>query len=135
MANTACVVGFRADFGVPKGINDGAPGALWPPVALDLGLIWLFGLHHSATARRWFKERWTRIVPPALERATYLCMTALATALLVTFWTSRDGAGASGGFTADVPSPTMAAGVIFVLAGGQGDVTLQPPSCFVARHG
>ncbi len=87
MANMAYIVGFLADFGVPKGINDGTPGALWPSVALNLGLIWLFGLHHSATARRWFKARWTRIVPPAFERATYLYMTALATALLVTFWT------------------------------------------------
>jgi protein-S-isoprenylcysteine O-methyltransferase Ste14 len=87
MANMAYIVGFLADFGVPKGINDGTPGALWPSVALNLGLIWLFGLHHSATARRWFKARWTQIVPPALERATYLYMTALATALLVTFWT------------------------------------------------
>lgn len=87
MANIAYFVGFLADFGVPKGINDGTPGALWPSGALNLGLIWLFGLHHSATARRWFKARWTRIVPPALERATYLYMTALATALLVTFWT------------------------------------------------
>ena len=87
MANIAYIVGFLADFGVPKGVNDGIPGPLWPSVALNLGLIWLFGLHHSATARRWFKAHLTRIVPPALERATYLYMTALATALLVIFWT------------------------------------------------
>lgn len=87
MANIAYIVGFLADFGVPKGINDGTPGAVWPSVAVNLGLIWLFGLHHSATARRWFKARWTRIVSPALERATYLYMTAGATALLVTLWT------------------------------------------------
>jgi protein-S-isoprenylcysteine O-methyltransferase Ste14 len=87
LANIVYIVGFLADFGVPKGVNGGTPGALWPSIALNLGLIWLFGLHHSATARRWFKARWTRIVPPALERATYLYMTAIATALLVIFWT------------------------------------------------
>jgi hypothetical protein len=87
MANIAYIVGFLAGFGVPKGVNDGTPGALLPSVALNLGLIWLFGLHHSATARRWFKARWTRLVPPSLERATYLYMTAIATALLVAFWT------------------------------------------------
>lgn len=86
MANIAYIVGFLANFAVPKGINDGTPGALWPSVATNLALIWLFGLHHSATARRWFKARWTRVVPPALERATYLYMTAIATALLVIFW-------------------------------------------------
>jgi len=71
---------------VPKGINDGVAGALWPSVAINLGLIWLFGLHHSATARRWFKARWTRTVPPSLERATYLYMTALATGALLILW-------------------------------------------------
>ena len=87
LVNIAYIVGFLADFGVPKGVDDGTHGPLWPSVATNLGLIWLFGLHHSATARRWFKTRWTRIVPPALERATYLYMTALATALLVILWT------------------------------------------------
>jgi methanethiol S-methyltransferase len=87
MANIAYIVGFLANFGVPKGVNDGTPGPLWPSGALNLGLICLFGLHHSATARRWFKARWTRIVPPVLERATYLYMTAIATTLLVVFWT------------------------------------------------
>ncbi len=86
LANIAYIVGFLADFGVPKGINDGTPGALWPSVVVNLGLIWLFGLHHSATARRLFKVRWTRFVPPSLERATYLYMTALATGALVIFW-------------------------------------------------
>lgn len=86
LANIAYIIGFLANFGVPKGINDGAPGALWPSIATNLGLIWLFGLHHSATARRSFKKRWTRIVPPSLERATYLYMTALGMAALVIFW-------------------------------------------------
>lgn len=86
LANIAYIVGFLAELGVPKGINDGTPGALWPSVVGNLGLIWLFGLHHSATARRWFKVRWTLVVPPSLERATYLCMTALATAGLVILW-------------------------------------------------
>lgn len=86
MANIAYIVGFLADFGVPKGINDGEVGPFWPSVAINLGLIWVFGLHHSTTARRWFKARWTRLVSPALERATYLYMTALATLALVIFW-------------------------------------------------
>lgn len=86
MATIAYLVGFLADVGVPKGVNGGAPGALWPSVAGNLGFIWLFGLRHSATARRRFKARWTRVAPPSLERATYLYMTALATAALVVLW-------------------------------------------------
>lgn len=86
LANIAYIVGFLADYIVPKGINDGTPGALWPSVAINLGLVWLFGLHHSATARRWFKRHWTRIVSPSIERATYLYMTAFATGVLIVFW-------------------------------------------------
>jgi hypothetical protein len=37
-ANIAYIVGFLADFGVPKGINGGTPGTLWPSVAVNLGL-------------------------------------------------------------------------------------------------
>ena len=82
----AYLVGFLAGIAVPKGINSGPAGDPWTAVAVDLGLIALFGLHHSATARRRFKAWWTRIVPPDLERATYLYMTVAATGLLVWFW-------------------------------------------------
>lgn len=86
LANIAYLIGFIADYGVPKGINDGTEGPLWLALAVNAALIGLFGLHHSFTARRRFKARWTRIVPPPMERATYLYMTAIATALLVVFW-------------------------------------------------
>lgn len=86
LINIAYLVGFLADYGVPKGINDGQTTWLPAAILIDLALIWGFGLHHSATARTWFKRRWTRVVPPALERAVYLYMTAAATALLVIFW-------------------------------------------------
>lgn len=86
LANIAYIVGFLADTFVPKGINDGVPGAARPSIAIDLGLVWLFGLHHSTTARRWFKRHWTRLVSPSIERATYLYMTAFATAVLAVFW-------------------------------------------------
>ena len=82
----AYFAGFFADFLVPKGINDGVPGALLPSIAVNLGLIWLFGLHHSTAARRWFKARLTRIVPQHMERATYLYTTTIFAVVLFTFW-------------------------------------------------
>lgn len=80
------LMGFLADFWVPKGISDGPQIALWPAVAIDAGLICLFGLHHSITARAAFKRWWTTIIPAPIERATYLYMTALMTGLLVHLW-------------------------------------------------
>ncbi len=80
------IMGFLADFGVPKGISDGAPATLWVAVPVDAGLVGLFGLHHSITARTSFKRWWTKIIPAPIERATYLMMTSVMTVVLVFFW-------------------------------------------------
>ena len=86
LASLVYLIGFFADFGVPKGISDGEPSAFWSAVVIDAGLVGLFGLHHSITARSSFKRWWTTIVPEPIERATYLYMTAIMMALLVTQW-------------------------------------------------
>lgn len=86
LASIAAVVAFLADLPFFKGVNAGDSGPIGPSIAANLGLIGLFGLHHSVMARRWFKARWTRLIPPALERATYLWMSAAAVALLILFW-------------------------------------------------
>ena len=85
-ANLLYVMGFIADLYVPKGINGGIQGDIWSAISIDVGLLWLFGLHHSITARTWFKKHWTKIIPPSIERATYLYMTAIMTGLLFLFW-------------------------------------------------
>jgi protein-S-isoprenylcysteine O-methyltransferase Ste14 len=55
-------------------------------LALDLALLVAFGLQHSVMARPKFKARWTRVVPVAAERATYLLATALALLPLLLLW-------------------------------------------------
>jgi len=84
--NLLYIMGFLAEIYVPKNITDGVQGNLWTAIFFDIGLLWLFGLHHSITARTWFKQIWTRVIPPPIERATYLYMTAIITAILVLFW-------------------------------------------------
>jgi protein-S-isoprenylcysteine O-methyltransferase Ste14 len=37
-------------------------------------------------ARRWFKSRWTRFVPPPIERATYVLFSSLALILMFLLW-------------------------------------------------
>ncbi|WP_339863360.1 hypothetical protein [Paremcibacter congregatus] len=86
MASLVYIMGFLADYGVPKGIGDGEIGSIMYAITVDAGLIFLFGLHHSITARTSFKRWWTRIIPPPIERATYLYMTTIMTVLLVVFW-------------------------------------------------
>ncbi|MFB0614220.1 methyltransferase family protein [Aurantiacibacter poecillastricola] len=87
LASLAYIVGFIADFGVPKAISDGERLPLWTAIAIDAVLISMFGLHHSITARSSFKRWWTNIVPASIERATYLYMTVINVGFLIYYWT------------------------------------------------
>lgn len=53
---------------------------------IDVALITLFGLQHSVMARPAFKERWTRIVPPAAERSVYVLAASIALMILFLGW-------------------------------------------------
>jgi protein-S-isoprenylcysteine O-methyltransferase Ste14 len=66
--------------------------SIWPPLspwlagAIDLGLIALFGLQHSVMARPAFKRWFTALVPPHLERATYVFASCPALLMVLLFW-------------------------------------------------
>lgn len=92
-------VGFFAGFGVPKGIDQGPRAAVPVAVVIDLLLLSLFAVQHTVMARPWFKRRWTRIVPEAAERASFVLAASLALALL--FWLWRP----IGGTVWKVPGP------------------------------
>jgi protein-S-isoprenylcysteine O-methyltransferase Ste14 len=84
---TGYAIGFFADAGVPKGIDQG-PRSPWPlAVAIDLLLLLLFAAQHTVMARPWFKRPWTRLVPGPAERATFVLCASLLLALL--FWQWR----------------------------------------------
>ena len=79
-------IGFSADLVVPRSV-DVAVAAPWPrALGVDLLLIALFGVQHSVMARRGFKRWWTRIVPPVVERSTFVVATCLVLALMFLAW-------------------------------------------------
>jgi len=80
-------VAFVGGFVVPNRLDGGATTSLARALAIDCALLTLFALQHSVMARRWFKDRWTAIVPWAIERSTYVLCASLA--LLLLFWQWR----------------------------------------------
>jgi methanethiol S-methyltransferase len=80
-------IAFVGGFVVPTQLDGPSQGPITTALAIDAALLMVFAVQHSVMARRWFKERWTQIVPWAIERATFvLCASA---ALLLLFWLWR----------------------------------------------
>lgn len=80
-------IAFVGGFLAPRRLDGPLEGSLPVALAIDCALLTVFAVQHSVMARRWFKERWTRIVPWAIERSTYVLCASLA--LLLLFWQWR----------------------------------------------
>lgn len=78
------LVAFLFDLGSIRTAETGTPAH--QAAAIDVLLISLFGLVHSVMARPAFKRRWTRIIPKAAERATYVLQSSVLLAVIMLFW-------------------------------------------------
>ena len=86
LATFCYAAAFVGGFVVPTRLDGPLETSLFSALAIDCGLLTVFAVQHSVMARRWFKERWTQIVPWTIERSTYVLAASLALALLVWQW-------------------------------------------------
>lgn len=110
---------------VPVTVDRGPEAPLATALLINLALIALFGVQHSAMARQPFKAWWTRIVPAAAERSIYVLVASLV--LILLFWAWRP-------IPATVWEITnsLGAGIMWaVFAAGWGIVLL---STFLINH-
>jgi protein-S-isoprenylcysteine O-methyltransferase Ste14 len=79
-------IAFLGNFLIANPIDAANTVGTGRAIAVNIGLLALFALQHSIMARPAFKRWWTRFVPTAAERSTYVLFSSLALILLFALW-------------------------------------------------
>ena len=77
---------FLNDVPIVPTINSGTSQPWATAIAINLGLVLLFGLQHSVMARWSFKQAWTKIIAEPAERATFVLATVACLIAAYVFW-------------------------------------------------
>ena len=105
-------IGFIGGFMTPTQLDAVADRPFGQALAINLGLLALFAVQHSVMARPVFKRWWTRIVPEAAERSTYVLASSLALIVLFIYWEPM------GGVVWSVPEGTVTSLIMHLYALG-----------------
>jgi len=79
-------IGFIGGFGTPTSLDAAPRMPFGVALAIDVALLAAFAVQHSGMARGGFKRWWTRIIPAAAERSTYVLLSSLALVALFAWW-------------------------------------------------
>ncbi|MCA9269826.1 MAG: hypothetical protein KDA41_15200, partial [Planctomycetales bacterium] len=76
---------------LPLHIDSRSPGDAPTALLINAGLMLLLTLQHSAMARPRFKQAWTKVIPAAAERGTYVLFSGVVFLLICLFWQAMPG--------------------------------------------
>lgn len=79
-------IAFLGNFLIANPIDGANTVGTGQAIAVNIGLLAIFALQHSIMARPAFKRWWTKFVPVAAERSTYVLFSSLALILLFWLW-------------------------------------------------
>jgi protein-S-isoprenylcysteine O-methyltransferase Ste14 len=80
-------IGFLSNSVVPKSVDSGSPAQLGEAMIVNVLLLLVFAVQHTIMARPAFKAWWARLIPPPIERSTFVLVASLL--LLLLFWQWR----------------------------------------------
>lgn len=79
-------IAFLGNFLIGNPIDAAPTVGTGQAIAVNIGLLAVFALQHSIMARPAFKRWWTKFVPVAAERSTYVLFSSVAMILLFWLW-------------------------------------------------